>query len=101
LGANCKPAPLGLTVTQVFEGLAAADAGIMVNDIIIAVNGFVVNQAKLQRILDATNTGQVSLSLIRDGRLLTGDLDIRNAREDVCNFSIADERKFSAWLGLN
>lgn len=101
LGANCKPAPIGLTVTQVFEGLAAADAGIMVNDIIIAVNGFVVNQAKLQRILDATNTGQVSLSLIRDGRLLTGDLDIRNAREDVCNFSIVDERKFSAWLGLN
>ncbi|MDO6565939.1 M61 family peptidase [Alteromonas sp. 1_MG-2023] len=101
LGANCKPAPLGLTVTQVFEGLAASDAGLMVNDTIIAVNGYVVNQVKLQRILDSTNTGQVSISLIRDGRLLTGDLDVRNAREDVCYFSVVDESKLAAWLGLS
>lgn len=100
LGANCKPAPLGLTVVQVFEGLAAADAGIMINDIIVAVNGYVVNQTKLQRILDTTNTGQVGVSLIRDGRLLTLDLDLRNAREDVCYLTIIDESKFANWLGL-
>ena len=67
LGATLKPATFGLTVMQVFEGLAAMKAGILLNDVIIGLDGHIVNAQKLQRLLDNAQTSQVELTLIRDG----------------------------------
>lgn len=100
LGATLKPAPLGLNVTQVFEGLAAMKAGILLNDVIIALNGHVVNQTKLQRILDNAQDA-VDVSLIRDGRLLNVSLPVVPARNEMAFFEIKNKDLFNLWLGVD
>ncbi|GFD77476.1 peptidase M61 [Tenacibaculum sp. KUL118] len=99
LGATLKPATFGLTVMQVFEGLAAMKAGILLNDVIIAINGHIVNTQKLQRLLDNAQTSKVDISLIRDGRLLTLPLEVTEARKEMAYFEINNEEKLSQWLG--
>lgn len=101
LGATLKAAPVGLTVVQVFEGLAAMRAGILLNDNIIAIDGHVVAQGKLQRILDTTFESTAEVSLIRDGQLLNVTLPIMDARKDMAFFEINDADAFSHWLGVN
>ena len=100
LGATLKAAPLGLTVVQVFEGLAAMNAGILLNDNIIAIDGHVVSQGKLQRILDTTGESTLEVSLIRDGQLLNVTLPVMEARKDMAFFEINDENAFNRWLGV-
>ena len=97
-GATLKPAPLGLTVVQVFEGLAAMQSGILLDDIVIALDGHVVNQTKLQRLLDSAQSKTVEITLIRDGRLLCVDLPIIPARQDMAYFEVVDSEKLNAWL---
>ncbi|WP_394220314.1 M61 family metallopeptidase [Alteromonas gracilis] len=100
LGATLKTAPFGLSVTQVFEGLAAMDAGILLNDVIIAMNGHIVNAQKLQRMLDNTQQPSVDITLIRDGRLLTLTLKVMRARSEMAYFEINDNEKLQKWLGM-
>jgi predicted metalloprotease with PDZ domain len=99
LGATLKAASFGLTVVQVFEGLAAMKAGILLNDVIIALDGHIVNAQKLQRLLDNAQTATVDITLIRDGRLLTLPLEVTRARQEMAYFEITDEEKFNQWLG--
>ncbi|MBJ2129323.1 M61 family metallopeptidase [Alteromonas sp. IB21] len=99
LGATLKPASFGLTVVQVFEGLAAMDAGILLNDVIIALDGHIVNVQKFQRLLDNAQASTVEITLIRDGRLITLPLNVVKARPDMAYFTITDELKLSKWLG--
>lgn len=99
LGATLKAASFGLTVVQVFEGLAAMKAGILLNDVIIALDGHIVNAQKLQRLLDNAQTATVDITLIRDGRLLTLPLEVTPARQEMAYFEINDEEKLNQWLG--
>ena len=99
LGATLKAASFGLTVVQVFEGLAAMKAGILLNDVIIALDGHIVNAQKLQRLLDNAQTATVDITLIRDGRLLTLPLEVTPARQEMAYFEITDEEKLNQWLG--
>ena len=99
LGATLKAASFGLTVVQVFEGLAAMKAGILLNDVIIALDGHIVNAQKLQRLLDNAQTSTVDITLIRDGRLLTLPLEVTQARQEMAYFEITDEEKLNQWLG--
>lgn len=101
LGATVKPASLGVTVAQVFEGLAAMQSGLLLNDVIIAFDGNVVNQAKLQRLLDSAKSDEVTLSVIRDGKLLSLALPVIEARKEMAFFTITDETKMKEWLNLN
>lgn len=99
LGATLKAASFGLTVVQVFEGLAAMKAGILLNDVIIALDGHIVTAQKLQRLLDNAQTSTVDITLIRDGRLLTLPLEVTRARQEMAYFEITDEEKLNKWLG--
>ena len=99
LGATLKAASFGLTVVQVFEGLAAMKAGILLNDVIIALEGHIVNAQKLQRLLDNAQTSTVDITLIRDGRLLTLPLEVTRARQEMAYFEITDKEKLNKWLG--
>ena len=99
LGATLKAASFGLTVVQVFEGLAAMKAGILLNDVIIALDGHIVNAQKLQRLLDNAQAPRVDITLIRDGRLLTLPLEVTPARQEMAYFEITDKEKLNQWLG--
>ncbi|WP_338517594.1 M61 family metallopeptidase [Alteromonas gracilis] len=98
LGATTKAASLGLTVVQVFEGLAAQQAGVLINDLIVALDGHVVNPAKLQRLLDCCKKESIALTLIRDGRLLNVTLPILPARCDMAYFDVVDDAVLTQWL---
>ena len=97
-GATLKAANLGLTVTQVFEGLAAQQAGILVNDVVIAIKGHVVTQEKLQRLLDSATESMLPVVVIRDGRLLNIELPVIAARHEMAYFDVIDSEKLNAWL---
>lgn len=97
-GATLKAANLGLTVTQVFEGLAAQQAGILVNDVVIAIKGHVVTQEKLQRLLDSATETMLPVVVIRDGRLLNIELPVIAARHEMAYFDVIDSEKLNAWL---
>ena len=99
LGATLKPASLGLTVVQVFEGLAAMQASILLNDVIIALDGHIVNAQKLQRLLDTAQKSAVDVTLIRDGKLLTLPLNVVKARAEMAYFNIEDVQTLNQWLG--
>ena len=99
LGATLKAGTFGLTVVQVFEGLAAMQAGILLNDVIVALDGHVVNAQKLQRLLDNAQTTNVDITLIRDGRLLTMPLEVTEARKEMAYFEITNKDTFNQWLG--
>ena len=98
LGATLKPVAQGLSVVQVFEGLAAMEAGILLNDVIIAIDGYVVDQKLLPRLLDTTQALSADVTLIRDGKLLSVTLPVKDAREDACFFTIEDQSAFETWL---
>lgn len=100
LGANCKPATIGLTVAQVFEGLSAAKAGVMVNDTLLAINDEIVTSVKLQRLLDSATTNTVKVTVIRDGQLIHLSLPVIEARKDRAFFTIEDKDKFNTWLAI-
>ena len=70
----------------------------MINDIILALNNQVVNQAKLQRLLDCASDTHVTLTLIRDGQIVNVALRVLQARQDRAYFTIENEEKFQQWL---
>ncbi|MBU3022950.1 M61 family metallopeptidase [Aestuariibacter sp. A3R04] len=98
LGAMVKNADTGVTVQVVFEGGAASAAGLQVNDKIIALNGWVVTDVLLQRLLNQTDASEVELTIVRDGRVLLLHLPVTQEQQDACYFTIEDKAAFSAWL---
>ncbi|MDM7861017.1 M61 family peptidase [Alteromonas sp. ASW11-36] len=100
LGINVAAADLGLKVTQVREGGSGDQAGMQVNDHLIAINDWVVNKNNLHRILQHLNNSAV-ITLVRDGRLLTINATINSSLPDTCYLTISDETKFNHWLGLH
>ncbi len=98
LGAAIKSADLGVTVQVVFEGGAADLAGLQVNDKIIALEGYVVGDVLLQRLLNQTDKTELAITVIRDGRLLTLKLPVIEERQEACYFTIEDKEKLAEWL---
>lgn len=99
LGAVIKNAEMGVTVLQVTEDLAAEQAGLQINDVIVAANGLIVNDRQLQRMLDAASQSRLTLTVVRDGRLITRNLPVLAARKDVCYFTIENADRLARWLG--
>ncbi|MBU2976940.1 PDZ domain-containing protein [Alteromonas sp. C1M14] len=98
LGAMIKNAETGVTVLVVLEDGAACQAGLQVNDRIIAMNDWVINDVLLQRLLNQTKASSVALTVLRDGRLLNLTLPVLPEQDEACYFTIDNEEKLTAWL---
>jgi predicted metalloprotease with PDZ domain len=98
-GAVTKDADTGLIIQAVQEDSAACQAGLQINDKLIAVDSYVVNSKLLQRLLTLPNDKPLTLSVIRDGRLLSLSLPLLPAQAQSCVLKITDEEKAAAWLG--
>lgn len=101
LGATVKTAPMGVAVAQVNSNTAASKAGLQINDIILAVDNFVVNENLLQRLLNTSTETTLALTVIRDGRILTLTLPVQQSLQQACYFTIEDREKLQRWLGIN
>ncbi|WP_218355226.1 M61 family metallopeptidase [Alteromonas lipotrueiana] len=101
LGATVKTAPMGVAVAQVNSNTAASKAGLQINDIILAVDNFVVNENLLQRLLNTSTETTLALTVIRDGRILNLTLPVQPSLQQACYFTIEDREKLQRWLGIN
>ncbi|WP_296050425.1 M61 family metallopeptidase [uncultured Alteromonas sp.] len=100
-GAVIKEADTGLLIQAVQESSAACQAGLQIDDKLIAADGYVLNAKLLQRLLTVTREKPLALSVIRDGRLISLSMPVLAAREQSCVLKITDEDKAAAWLGLS
>ena len=96
-GATVGNHAKGLIINVVRENTPASNAGLMIRDIIIAVNGYEVTEAILQRFLNS-QTETLSLLILREGRVLTLNLTIQNAVNDVCDVGVSDADTCQQWL---
>lgn len=89
----------GLQITAVSEGSAAADAGLMAGDLIIAVAGLKANEKNFQAMLNRHPLGAtIQLHLFRQQRLLTLQLKLTAAPQVVAMLEIAQAELAQAWL---
>jgi S1-C subfamily serine protease len=69
----------GLLVIAIASGSAATEAGLMLGDVIVAIDGKTLRSgASLQSILDSENIGKsVSFDFVRGGQLLKVSVTVR------------------------
>tara|TARA_B100001123_G_scaffold212258_1_gene239697 strand:- start:798 stop:1547 length:750 start_codon:yes stop_codon:yes gene_type:complete len=99
-GATVKGAELGLSILTVQEGSAACQAGLHVNDRLIAVDGYVVNTKLLDRMLASERRDAFSLNVVRDGRVLNLTMPLLEAPKQHMALTINNDDAFANWLGL-
>jgi predicted metalloprotease with PDZ domain len=75
IGAQYSALPLGVKITQVIENSPAAEAGLAVNDILLAVHNIKVTEKSLQQLADhlPENT-ELTCHYFRDDQLMTGHI---------------------------
>lgn len=101
IGANYSVSNHQISVLAVYDGRAASLAGLMVGDIIIAVEQLQCDESRLLRLLNnAKLGGTVSMHVFRDGRLLELSFPVIKAEQDTCEITITDKQRFEEWLGL-
>lgn len=76
--------PAGALIAQVTEGSPAADAGLIVGDVVVAFNGSAVSQSSdLPPLVGNTPVGEkASVELIRNKERITIEVTIRELQED-------------------
>ena len=100
LGANITDAPGGVRITQVINGSPAERAGLAASDILIAMDGYSVNRADVEKHLARfSDKDVISIHYFRLGQLFASNLSIEPAPEDTAELTIADESLLPQWLG--
>jgi predicted metalloprotease with PDZ domain len=98
-GAQFKALNLGIEITQVAEQSSAYAAGILVGDIVVAIDSWQVNATNVLNMVDRSKENTpVRVSLFRDKRLLQVMLDVRPAPLDTVYLSIENSEKMQLWL---
>lgn len=98
-GAQFKALNIGIEITQVAEQSSAYAAGILVGDIVVAIDNWQVNATNVLNMIDRLKTNTpVRVSLFRDKRLLQVMLDVRPAPLDTVYLSIENSEKMQLWL---
>ena len=101
LGISVKASDIGLTVIQVREDSICDSANIIVNDRLIALNNWQLNETNLPRLVSTLSEGEnATVHLLRDGRLIECQVTYKKTVFDTCYLSVNDENKLSQWLGL-
>ncbi|NMH58479.1 M61 family metallopeptidase [Alteromonas sp. MYP5] len=99
LGMIVKNTEVGVIIQQVKDNLAADQAGLQINDRIIALDGYEVNENLLQRLVEVSQEDSLPITIIRDGRLLTRSFPVVSAEKNLFYLKIENESQFAAWLG--
>ncbi|MFQ3197485.1 MAG: putative metalloprotease with PDZ domain [Paraglaciecola sp.] len=98
-GANIKAVDTGVKISQVVENTPAFASGLQVNDQLLSINHWQVNDKNLHLILDNLDCGQVvPLHILRHQQLKKLSLSIGEARCDTIYLEITDPDKLATWL---
>ncbi|WP_441003780.1 M61 family metallopeptidase [Pseudocolwellia agarivorans] len=101
IGALYTATPSGLKVTQVIEDSPAANAGLAVNDIIIAVDNMQATEKSLQNIAEhlAQNTS-VKYHYFRDDQLLEQSIRFIDSPTSAIEITESDAKLSNKWRNI-
>lgn len=98
-GASFKAKETGIEISQVVEQSSAYDAGILVGDIVIALDSWQIGATNILTMLDRLDLSKPCVvSLLRDKRFMQVILEVRPAINDTIYLSIENPEKMRAWL---
>lgn len=105
-GASYQDKDSGVILQSVQDGSPASRAGLQIGDILIAIDKWQVSSTTLQSILDsyasdintAAENSMVTLTYLRQGRLIHSSMRVEAAILDTVYFSIEDASKFERWI---
>lgn len=98
IGAQYKALTLGVKITQVIENSPAAQAGLAVNDILVAVNGIQVSEKSLQQLADHfPENAQLSCHYFRDDQLLSSNITFIDSPLAAIGLSEIDSELSEKW----
>ncbi len=101
LGAHYKAQPAGLTITQVLENSPAANAGLAVNDILIAVDDLKVTEQSLQGLVDhLPANSEVTCYYFRDDQLLSSTLTVIDSPLAGIAYKVTDQALVQRWQNI-
>lgn len=101
IGAQYKAQAFGLTITQVLENSPAANAGIAVNDILIAVDKIKVTEQSIQAIFDhLPANSELTCHFFRDDQLLSSTLTVADSPLAGILFKVIDEKLVKRWQDI-
>ncbi|WP_213994877.1 PDZ domain-containing protein [Arsukibacterium sp.] len=99
LAAGVKVQQGLLTITQVIEGGAAHQAGVMVGDQLLALAGWKLTEQSLPQLLQRLVSGsEQPLTIYRKDRLLALTLPIRPGPSTIASLRVCNTDKASCWL---
>ena len=106
IGAVIRARDTGVGLEVVFDGSAAANAGLSAGDTVVAIDGFVVGENSLSSRLSRYEPGQtVRVDYIHDGLLLHTELSFQTPLANTCQVSIQEAASTAqmqlrkGWLG--
>jgi predicted metalloprotease with PDZ domain len=98
-GVSFKAKETGIEISQVVEQSSAYDAGILVGDIVIALDSWQIGATNVLTMLDRLDLSRPCVvSLLRDKRFIQVILEVRPAIHDTIYLSIENPEKMRAWL---
>ncbi|MEW6990571.1 M61 family metallopeptidase [Colwelliaceae bacterium 6441] len=98
LGAHYKSLPIGLKVSQVLEASPAANMGLAVNDVIIAVDNMQVTESSLQKLADyLPENSEVTCHYLRDDQLLCSQLTFSDSPLSAITLTEVDPALSKKW----
>lgn len=98
LGAQYQDISLGVKIKSVIEDSPAANAGLAVNDILIAVHQTKASVKSLQALGDhLPQNSKVSCHYFRDDQLLNSEIEFIDSPLTAIAFTIDDENKAKLW----
>ncbi|SNY41894.1 Predicted metalloprotease, contains C-terminal PDZ domain [Arsukibacterium tuosuense] len=102
LAAGVKVQQGLLTITQIIDGGAAHQAGLMVGDQLLALAGLKITEQSLPQLLRRAAAGtEQMLTIYRKDRLLTLQLPLQVAPAKIACLQFTDNDKASRWLQRN
>lgn len=98
IGAHYKALPIGLKVSQVIEGSPAANTGLAVNDVIIAVDNMQASEKSLQKLAEyLPENSEVACHYLRDDQLIIRDLQFTDSPLSAITLQETDNTLSQKW----
>jgi len=101
LGAQYKAQAFGLTITQVLEKSPAANAGLAVNDILIAIDNVKVTEQSIQALFDhLPANSELTCHFFRDDQLLSSTLTVIDSPLAGIALKVVNENLVKRWQDI-
>lgn len=98
-GAMVAAMDTGVKITQIMDNSPARQAGLMLGDQLITVNGWQVCAKSIQTVLDELRDSDVfDLHLLRDGKLKVLSMPKMQKVKDTVYLEVIDESKLQQWI---